>query len=94
MTNFNIRHAALEVLGTNVHKVWVGSKTVLFSYGLPVALWIRGTEEEPGFSAYMLNDSPTPTTRKHMNQFGPVTGPGRPEVNLVTPQEMDFLLDD
>lgn len=54
----------LEVLGANVTKVWLGSKTILFSYNTPVAVWVDGV-------GYQLQERISATTTKHLGQYGP-----------------------
>jgi hypothetical protein len=59
---------AMETIGANIHKVWIGDKTVLFSYGTPVAAWVRGNGE---VRRYSVKDRLTPTSKRHLNAHGP-----------------------
>jgi len=60
----------LEVLGANVTKVWLGSKTILFSYNTPVAVWLLGDEGQKGF---IVKERQSHTTTRHIRQYGPYT---------------------
>lgn len=84
------RNAAIEFPASNVTKVWIGNKTVLFSYEEPVALWVRGDGE---LKRYALKEAPTQTTAKHLNQHGPkrflMDGDHYEE---VTAEELDSLI--
>jgi hypothetical protein len=60
----------IEFPAANVTKVWIGDRTILFSYAQPVAVWHRGGTE-PYIRRYALKKCETPTSAKHLNQHGP-----------------------
>lgn len=81
---------ALETMATNCVKVWIGDKTVLFSYSVPVALWVRGNGE---VKRYALEKAPTKTSARHLNQFGPERYVDAGEhLEKVTAEQLDALL--
>jgi hypothetical protein len=67
-TNMATSSVAMETLGSNVAKVWVGDKTILFSYGTPIAAWVRGNGE---VRRYSVKDRLSVTSKRHLNQHGP-----------------------
>lgn len=81
----------LEFPATNVYKVWVGDKTILFSYGTAVAAWVRGNGE---VKRYQLKKAPTATSAKHLSQHGPKRYllPDEEPVNEVTEEELDRII--
>jgi hypothetical protein len=84
---------AVETIGSSVVKVWLGDKTVLFSYGSPIAAWVRGNGE---IRRYSVKDRLSATSTKHLNQHGPknwLLGDDHHE-NVTAGELIDLLVGD
>lgn len=85
-----VNPVAMEVLGKNVTKVWVGDKTILFSYSTPIAAWVRGNGT---VKRYEVRQGLSPTSKRHLNEHGPKAFLGEADhCEEVTAEKLDEIL--
>jgi len=69
----------LELVASNVTKVYLNDRTIMFSYTTPVAVTLYA-----GRKQYVIDRAGSRTTAKHLNQYGP-SGEG---VEKVSPERL------